>query len=325
MPPRQYVPSTWAGHTGSCRSGPVRPMSSWVWTAPGRSTITTRPVSSAGDRRHGQRLGVVAGPAAERVRQHLVQVDTRQVTDDDRGGRGGPHVSLVEGADGRRVDPRDGLLGALAGPGHPRGRREQLLGELPGRPLAGLASSCGIPSSRLRTSRSTSLSANAGARSASASSPSAWGRRESGNLEREPRTRVVGLRVEGGAAALQLGGELLGGVLVRALGQRVHHDGGDAVEPAGLGVQRRVQADLHGDDLLPGPVAAQHGQPVGQDAAVRRGERPGLRRSPAAAAGTDPWSRRRRSCSRFLPARRPARPGCPGAAARRPPPGPPRR
>ncbi len=44
----------------------------------------------------------------------------------------------------------------------------------------GLASSCGISSSRLRTRRSTSASSNAGARRASASSPSAFGRRETG-------------------------------------------------------------------------------------------------------------------------------------------------
>ena len=42
----------------SCRSGPVRPISSWVWTAPGRSTMTTRPVSSAVDRRPGSRPAV---------------------------------------------------------------------------------------------------------------------------------------------------------------------------------------------------------------------------------------------------------------------------
>ena len=66
MPPRQYVPSTCAGQTRSCRSAPIRPMSSWVWTAPGRSTMTTRPVSSAviggtrarlGRRRRSRRRG----------------------------------------------------------------------------------------------------------------------------------------------------------------------------------------------------------------------------------------------------------------------------
>lgn len=51
----------------------------------------------------------------------------------------------------------------------------------------GLASSCGISSRRLRTSRSTSLSANAGALRASASRPRALARREAGT-SRESRT-----------------------------------------------------------------------------------------------------------------------------------------
>jgi hypothetical protein len=86
---------------------------------------------------------------------------------------------------------------------------------------------------------------------------------------------VVGVRVERGAAALQLGGELLGGELVGALGEGARHDRGDAVETRGLGLQRRREQHLDGDDLLAGAVAAQHGQAVVQRTAFGSGESPG--------------------------------------------------
>ena len=49
----------------------------------------------------------------------------------------------------------------------------------------------------------------------------------------------------------------------------MHHDGGDAVEAVRLGVQRRVETDLHGYDLLAGPVAPQHSQPAGERRCAR--------------------------------------------------------
>ena len=110
------------------------------------------------------------------------------------------------------------------------------------------------------------------------------------DLQGDPDAGVVGVRVEGGAAALQLGGELLGGVLVGALRQGARHDRGDAVEALGLGVQRGVEGDLDGDDLLAGAVAAQHGQPVVQGAALGGGEGPGPGGAGRAAAGGTPWS-----------------------------------
>ena len=95
----------------------------------------TRPVHNhhaagvvGGDPRRGQRLGGIAGPFAERAGEDRVEVDTGQVAHDDRGRRGWTHLSLVERTHTRRVDPRDRVLGALARPGQPRGRREQLLG-----------------------------------------------------------------------------------------------------------------------------------------------------------------------------------------------------
>ncbi len=61
----------------------------------------------------------------------------------------------------------------------------------------GLASSCGISSSRLRTSRSTSLAAKAGARRASASRPRPLARREAGTsrLSRTPGWSACASRV----------------------------------------------------------------------------------------------------------------------------------
>ncbi len=87
---------------------------------------------------------------------------------------------------------------------------------------------------------------------------------------------MVGVRVEGGAGALQLGGELLGGVLVGALGEGPRHDRGQTVEAGRLGVQGGVQQHLHGDDLLAGAVAAQHRQAVVERAALGGREGPGL-------------------------------------------------
>ena len=145
---------------------------------------------------------------------------------------------------------------------------------------AGLAISCGISSSRLRTSRSTSLSANAGALRASASRPSALASRETGHLQAEPYAGVVGVRVEGGAAALQLGCELLRGVLVGALGEGPRHDRGHTVEASGSASRGRVQEHLDGHDLLAGAVAAQHRKAVVERAALggREGPGPGLAR-----------------------------------------------
>ncbi len=102
------------------------------------------------------------------------------------------------------------------------------------------------------------------------------GEARGGHLKAEPDAGVVGVRVEGGAAALQLGGELLGGVLVGALGEGARHDRGDTVEAGRLGVQGRVEEHLDGDDLLAGAVAAQYRQPVVEAAAAGRGERPRL-------------------------------------------------
>ena len=132
MPPRQYVPSTWAGHTRSCRSAPIRPISSCVWTAPGRSTMTTRPVSSAVTGGTGRGLAAEPVQAPRVSPSSVVEVDAGEVADDHGGGRGGADVLLVEGAYGRGVDALDRLLGALARPRHARRGREQLLGELLG-------------------------------------------------------------------------------------------------------------------------------------------------------------------------------------------------
>ena len=302
----------------------------------------------AGDnRRDGHRPGGIAGPSAERAGQHRVQVDTRQVAHDDCGRRRGPHVSLVEGAHACLVDPCDGVLGALARPGKPRGRREQLLRQLLGRTPARAGH---LQRNLVETVAHQPLDLAARERGRPqrlGEQPKRLGQAGDGNLQRDARARVVDVRVECRAAAFQLGGEFLGGVLAGALGQRTHHDRGDTVEPVGLRVERHVQADLHGHHLLAGPVAAQHGQPAGEGAALGHGERPGLRlpgrrlgvevhghrcvghrlapsrlpSSPAAPA----WSPADRPCLWRSPARIPAPRGCRGAAAPRPPPGPLRR
>lgn len=95
------------------------------------------------------------------------------------------------------------------------------------------------------------------------------------HFEAQAYARVVGVRVEGGTAALQLGGEVLGGVLVGALGEGPRHDRGDAFETGRFGLQGRGQEHLDGDDLLAGAVAAQDGQAVAERAALRGGEGPG--------------------------------------------------
>ncbi|MGX1366900.1 hypothetical protein RKD19_002259 [Streptomyces canus] len=106
--------------------------------------------------------------------------------------------------------------------------------------------------------------------------PEGLGETGGGHFEAEADARVVGVRVEGGAAALQLGGELLGGVLVGALGEGARHDRGDAVQAGRLGLQGRVQEHLDGDDLLAGAVAAQEGQAVVERPALGSGEGPDL-------------------------------------------------
>ena len=232
MPPRQYVPSTWAGHTRSCRSAPIRPISSCVWTAPGRSTMTTRPVSSAVTGGTGRGSAVQPVQAPRVSRQQRVQVDAGEVADDDRGGGGGAYVGLVEGADGpgvdaRRPSPRCPGAGGTSAEEAGKSSLESCLAARRG----GLASSCGISSSRLRTSRSTSLSGEGRAPAARPRAGRApWCSREAGTSRETRSAGVVGVRVERGAAALQLGGELLGGVLVGALGQGARHDRGDAVQ-----------------------------------------------------------------------------------------------
>ncbi|GAA3041495.1 hypothetical protein GCM10020000_20300 [Streptomyces olivoverticillatus] len=84
------------------------------------------------------------------------------------------------------------------------------------------------------------------------------------------------MRLQGGAAALELGGELLGGELVGALGEGAGHDRGHPVQALGLGVQGRVEADFDGDDLLAGAVAAEQGQAVRQIAALGAGKAQGV-------------------------------------------------
>ena len=347
MPPRQYVPSTRAGHTGSCRSGPVRPMSSCVWTAPGRSTITTRPVSSAATGGHGHRPGGVAGPSAERAGQHRVQVDARS---------------------GRPRRPRSRSR-AARGPGRTRARPPRRSGRrCPRCPCAaGTAArtpgTAPAPAAWPRAGRgwpSPAESRRAGCAPAVRSrcrgtwacaaprraAPAPCGKPGDGNLQRDARALVVGAGVECRAAALQLGGELLGGVLAGALRQRTHHDRGDAVEPVGLGVERHVQADL----ARP-PPAARAGGSAARSARCR-GRRARARGTPRASAcpgagcgwksmvtAASVTARLRPACRprprtglaaappcpRRSPARRPAPRGCRGAAAPRQPPGPPRR
>ena len=281
MPPRQYVPSTCAGHTRSCRSG-ADPADQQLRLDGARAVHDDDPAGVVGGhRRHGPRLGRGARPGAERVAEHGVQVDAGEVADDHGGGRGGAYVLLVEGAYGRGVDGRDGLLGALARAATcARSAGNSSLESSLAARREGLASSCGISSRRLLTSRSTSLSAKAGALQGVGEQAQRLGEPGGGHLQAEPDAGVVGVRVEGGAAALQFGGELLRGVLVRALGEGARHDRGHTVEAGRLGLQGGVQEHLHGDDLLAGTVAAQHRQAVVERAALggREGPRPGVAR-----------------------------------------------
>ena len=275
MPPRQYVPSTWAGQTRSCRSAPMRPISSWVWTAPGRSTMTTRPVSSAVIGGTGRAWAVLPDQSprvsASRASRSMPVRSPTMTAVAVAGRMWASKKARTAAASIRRTVssvPRRGRdIRAVAG-------KSSLESCLAAR-RAGLACSCGISSRRLPTSRSISLSAKAGARRASATRPSALASREAGT-SRETRTpgwsacasRVAPQRSSSAANSSAR-------VLVGALGERARHDRGHAVQALGLGVQRRVQEDLHGHDLLAGAVAAQHGQPVGQGAALGRGERPG--------------------------------------------------
>ncbi len=188
-------------------------------------------------------------------------------------------MRLEKGAHGGRVDPPDRLLGAQARPGHPGVGREQLLGEL----LGGAARRVGpLVRDLVEAVADEALDLALGeGRGPQRLGDQAEGLGQTGgrDLQGDADAGVVRVGVERGAAALQLGGELLGAVLVGALGERPGHDRGHAVQALGLGLQRRVQEDLHRDDLLSGAVAAQHGQPVGQRAALGLREGPGAGRA----------------------------------------------
>ena len=186
-------------------------------------------------------------------------------------------MAVVEGAYGGRVDLLDGLLGALARPGHARSRREQLLGEL----LGGAAGRAGqlvrdLVQAVADQPLDLALGEGGGAQRVG-DQAEALGQTRGGDLQADPDAGVVRVGVQGGARALQLGGELLGGVLVGALGEGARHDGGDAVQAGRLGVQGGVEEHLDGDDLLAGTVAAQHGQAVVERAALGGREGPRLR------------------------------------------------
>ena len=231
-----------------------------------------------GHRGQQQRPGAVAGPAAERAGEYRIQVHARQVAHDHRGRPGRPDLSLVERAHARRVDLCDSVLGALAWPGQPGGRREQLRRQLLGRPLAGVGH---LDRDRIETVAHQTLDlavGEGGPVQRLGQQLERLGQAGDWHLQRQARALVAGACVERRAAALQCGCEFLGGVCRRALRQRPDHDRGDTVEPGGLGVERDVQADLYRHHLLAGPVAAQYGQPIGEDAALGHGERPGLGR-----------------------------------------------
>ncbi len=233
-----------------------------------------------GDGRHGPGLGRGARPGAEGLGEGVVEVDAGEVADDHGGGRGGADVGLVEGAHGGGVDALDGLLGALAGAGHPELGREELGGQRHGRAAAGVGQLVRDLVQAV-ADQALDLVVREG-RGAQGVGEQAEGLVQPGgrDLQREADAGVVGVGVEGGAAALQLGGEVLGAELVGALRERPRHDRGDAVQTLGLGGQRGVEDDLDGDDLLAGAVAAQHGQAVGQLPALggREGPRGGQAR-----------------------------------------------
>ena len=210
--------------------------------------------------------------------EQRVEVDVGEVADHDGGRGGGAYVLLVEGAYGRRVDRGDRLLGALARARHARGRREELPGELLGGAagrVGGLVRDLVEPVAHQPLDLAV---LEGGCPEGVGEQAERLGEPGDGDFEADPYAGVVGVRVEGGAAALQLGGELLGGVLVGALGEGTRHDRGDAVQALRLGLQRGGQEDLDGDDLLAGAVAAQHRQAVAERAALggREGPGPGL-------------------------------------------------
>ena len=326
-------------------------MSSCVWTAPGRSTMTTRPVSSAVTGGIGQRLGGVAGPAAERVGEHRVQVDAGQVADDDGGRRGGPHVSLRRSARTAAASIRSTVSSVpWRGRDMPRGRREQLLGQLPGgapgrvgQLVRDLVETVAHQPLDLAVRRTRARAA----RRRAGRAPWPGGRREPRARRATPGWSACASRVapqrsssaaNSSAVCLSVPSETARRAMIVATPSR----------PVGLGVQRRVQADLDGDDLLAGAVAAQHGQPVAQARRARARGRPRAWARPPGGCGWKSMVTAARSLARLLgsssarprglgsasarcrasrrsPARRPARRGCRGAAGPRRPPGPPRR
>lgn len=228
-----------------------------------------------GDRGHRAGLARIARPVPDGLGEQRVQVHLGEVADDDRRRRGRADVGVVEGAHGRGVDPPDGLLGALARTGHPGRGGEELLGQLLGGPARGVGLLVrDLVEAVADQALDLALGEGRGPQGLG-DQPERLGQAGDRDLEGDPDPRVVRVGVQRGAAALQLRGELLGGALVRALGQGARHDRRHSVQPLGLGVERRVEEDLHGDNLLPGAVAAQYGQPVGQGAALGRGEGPG--------------------------------------------------
>ena len=158
---------------------------------------------------------------------------------------------------------------------HARGHREELLGELLGGP-AGRVGQLVRDLVQAVVHQPLDLAVRErGCPERVGQQAQRLGQARGRHFEGEPYAGVVGVRVEGGAAALQLGGELLGGVLVGALGEGPRHDRGDAVQVGRLGLQGRVQEHFHGDDLLAGAVAAQDRQAVVERAALGGREGPG--------------------------------------------------
>ncbi|CAM5516772.1 hypothetical protein SFUMM280S_10035 [Streptomyces fumanus] len=152
----------------------------------------------------------------------------------------------------------------------------------------GLASSCGISSSRLRTSRSTSLSAKAGARRASAIRPSALARREAGTsrLSRTPGWSACESRVapQRSSSAANSSAECLSVPSEKARAMMV----ATPSRPAGSASSGACRSTSTATTCWPGG-AAQHRQPVGERAAARgRRNAQGSARRPQAGGGT-PW------------------------------------
>ncbi len=230
----------------------------------------------AGDRGVPGGLGGRAAPGAEGALQEGGQVDAGEVADDHDGAGRGVHVGVVEGLDGGAVDRLDGVGGAGAGPGEPVGGVEEFgvegLGGAPGGVgllVDDLVQAVGDPALDL------GLGEGGGAQGVGEQGEAAL---EPGgrDLQGDPDARVVGVGVQGGAGALQLAGELLGGEGVGALVERAGEDRGDAVQAFGFGGERGVEEDLDGDELLAGPVAVQDGDAVAESGALGGGEGPGL-------------------------------------------------